>query len=158
MGLRIFCRTVSITIVLLMPSTSTYPPPGVRPLSLAIRPGDIIFTRQADPALVKEREPTTGVLRLDRDKDAVKEIARHGYINGIDPDKRQEFLAILDEVKGATEDPAQRIDLLKNRIELLEQDPKNSNLSRYLRSEMAHLMNVFGVKPREFSIDSFKLR
>lgn len=128
------------------------------PLSLAIRPGDIIFTRQADPALVKERDPATGILRLDRDQNAVKEMARHGYINGVDSDKRQEFLAILDEVKGATEDPAQRIDLLKNRIEQLEQDPKNSRLSRYLRSEMAHLMNVYGVKPREFSIDGFKIR
>lgn len=127
-------------------------------MPLPIRPGDIIFTRQADPALVKERSLSTGTLKLDRDPEAVREMSRHGYLNGIDLESRQELNAILDEVKGSTSDKAQRIEMLKTRLETLEQDPKNASVARYLKSEMVHLMNVYGVKPREFTIDAGKIR
>jgi hypothetical protein len=127
-------------------------------VSLPIRPGDILFTRQAEPAIVKERNPKTGLLNLDREEGHVRDLARHGYINGIDLDKRHELYAILDEVKGHTDDPAKRIELLQSRLATLEQDPKNLSVSRYLRSEITHLMNSYGIKPREYSIDSSKIR
>lgn len=124
-----------------------------------LRIGDAAFLRTGTPAVVKDREPVTGKLKLEEDRVKVHEATRHGYLNGIEPDKRAEFYKILDEVKADTvDDPATRVEKLQTRVSELEADPTQRVLARYLRAEMVHIMNSHGLKPKEYVVDESIVR
>ena len=63
---------------------------------MTIRPGDAVFIRSGVPAVVRERNQSTGELKLDQDYAHVQKDFRHGYQNGLDPDARSELYKILD--------------------------------------------------------------
>lgn len=123
-----------------------------------IRPGDAVFIRNGEPGIVRERDQTTGKLKVDTDIQAVKHETRHGYLNGLTPDQRQVFNTILDEAKQSSEDPSSRIAHLDAKVQELEQDPKQQGLARYVKAEMIHIMNSHNVKPREYSVQETKIR
>lgn len=127
-------------------------------MPLSVRPGDVLFLRGGEPSVVTGFDKMAGKIRAAQDERSVTDHIRHGYINGLSEGNRQEFMAILDQVKGTTEDPTERIQLLRTRLDTLEQDPKQQSLARYLRSEMTHMMAAYGVKPREFTIDEERVR
>ena len=125
--------------------------------SMSYRVGDTVFLSQGLPAVTTGRNEHKGTVLLDRDQDAVRKNARHGYINGIAPERREEFLGILDEVKKHAE-PAQRVEALQKQIDLLLEDPKNHQFVNYLESEKNHIINTSGYKPRMYHAEEFKLR
>ncbi len=127
-------------------------------MPVSIRPGDAVFVRTGDPLLVKDRDKNTGVATLERDPETVINGTRHGYLNGLEADKRQQLYEILDEVKGSSEDPEERVMKLREVLQEMELDPRNQNLARYVRAEMTHIMNSFGLKPREYSIHESRIR
>lgn len=124
---------------------------------MPLRIGDSVFLQDGRPGVMVSTDAKNDSVKVDSDRGVVRNATRNGYINGLKPEERQSFEAILDSVK-EIKDPAQRIEELRSRIEELSLDPKNTVLSRYLTAEMAHIMNMAGVKPRVFEIDSFKLR
>ena len=125
---------------------------------MSIRVGDVVFVGSGNPALVKDRDHITGQLRLEPGKAKTHDEMRHGYINGLSQDTRQSFNEILDEVKQGTEDPGERAEQLRLKIDELEQDPRNFLLARYLRAEMVHIMNTFNIKPKEYIVHESKAR
>jgi hypothetical protein len=125
---------------------------------LSIRVGDNVFIRGGVPATVTGREELSGKLTLESDAEKVKVDSRHGYLNGLAPENRVELYKILDEVKASTADPGERVDKLRVKLEELELDPRNLNLSRYVKAEMVHIMNTFNIKPREYSLYEDKVR
>ena len=118
---------------------------------MTLRVGDTAFIRGGTPVTVKDRDPHSAQLVLESDPDVVRQQTRHGYLNGLSPEVRQQFYEILDTVKGDSEDPETRINQLNTKVAELEQDPRNLQLSRYLRAEMNHIMNTFNIRPREYS-------
>lgn len=124
---------------------------------MSYRIGDTVFLSKGQPAVTAGRDEMKGTVVLDRDEDVIRKNARHGYINGIAPERRAEFLGIMDEVKKHAE-PSQRIDDLQKRIDGLKVDPKNIQFVKYLEGEMNHMINVSGYRPRMYITEEAKLR
>ncbi len=125
---------------------------------MSLRVGDTAFIRGGTPVTVKDRDPVTAQLVMESDPEILKNDTRHGYLNGLSLEVRQQFYQILDEVKGETENPTERINTLNTKLFDLEQDPRNLQLTRYLRAEMNHIMNTFNIRPREYTMDESKAR
>ncbi len=120
--------------------------------------GDAVFIRTGIPAVVKERNDITGKLILETDGAKIKEDMRHGYINGLSAENREEFNSILDSVKDDNTDPQERAERLQTKLTELEEDPRKLPLTRYLRAEMVHIMNTYNIKPNEYAVHESKLR
>ena len=124
---------------------------------MSYRVGDSVFVNQGQPSVVIGKDEKKGTVTLDRSQEAVRASTRHGYLNGIAPERRDEFLGIMDEVK-KHEDPAMRIEMLQKRIDELDVDPRNQQFVKYLEGEKNHIMNVTGYRPRVYRADEYKLR
>ena len=124
---------------------------------MSYRVGDLVFRSHGQPSIVSSRNKNDGTAVLDSDRAEIRKATRHGFINGIDPGRREEFNAVMDEVK-ALDDPEQRVDHLRGKIAELQADPRNQQMVHYLQGEMNHLMNTFSVRPRFYKADEFKLR
>ena len=125
---------------------------------MSIRIGDSVFIRNGTPAVVKDRDELSGNLTLDTDQAEMQNAVRHGFINGLSQQDRDDFNAVLDEVKDESLDPAQRVETLKEKLAEIETDPSRHMLATYVRSEMMHIMNSHGIRPREYSIHESKTR
>lgn len=119
---------------------------------MKIRPGDAVFTRNGLPSVVKERDPNTGEIKANRDPELVKKQMRHGYLNGLKQSDRKELYGILDRVKGETEDPQERVKMLRNQLVDIKDDPHKHELTRYLKAEIVHIMNTHNIKPNEYTV------
>jgi hypothetical protein len=125
---------------------------------MTIRIGDAVFMRNGIAAVVQDRNPTSGELKLDSEPRVVQHEMRHGYLNGIDPASRANLYKILDDIKAQSDDPEQRVAQMQHKLNELEKDPHNFVLTKYLRSEMMHIINIFGVKPREYTVNEVNVR
>jgi len=120
--------------------------------------GDVLFRIDGRPVRFNGVKPETGKIELDSDKKTVKDVIRHGYINGLSEGDRSRFNTVMDEVR-EIRDPIQQVEELKAKIENLNGDPKNNtSLTKYLRAEMAHIMNVNNIQPRFYQLDEYKTR
>ena len=124
---------------------------------MSYRIGDTAFLSQGQPVTVAGRDQVTGNTVLDRSQEEVRKNTRHGVLNGIAPDQREELLGMLDKIKENPE-PEKRIEELQKKIDELKIDPKNYQFVRYLEAEQGHMMNLSGYKPRMYSTDEHKLR
>jgi hypothetical protein len=124
---------------------------------MSYRVGDTVFLSQGQASKVIGRDQEKGTVVLDREVSSVRENARHGYLNGIAPEKRDEFLSFMDEVKKHPQ-AEQRIEQLQKKIDELNVDPRNMQFVRYLEGEKNHMINMSGYRPRFYSADEFKLR
>lgn len=124
---------------------------------MSYRIGDTVFLSQGQPATVAGRDKTDGNTLIDRSTEEVRKQTRHGVLNGIAPEKREELLGLLDEIKKNPE-PQKRVDELQKKIDELKLDPKNMQFIRYLEAEQGHLMNLSGYRPRIYSTEEHKLR
>lgn len=125
---------------------------------MSIRVGDAVFTRSGMPTIVKDRDPTTGKLDLDPDPEHVSEAMRHGYLNGLATETRAALNEILDQVKNETKDPSERVEKLRVKMEELEQDPRNFQLTRYVKAEMTHIMNTYNLRPKNYTMYEGKVK
>ncbi len=118
---------------------------------MAFKVGDVSFLSNGQPAVVTKKDEMTGNVIVDRKQEEVKKVHRHGYINGLKEQDRETFIKILDKV-AETGDPKEKIDTIQGQISELEQDPRNYRIVTYLKSEVAHLMNTFNIKPRTYEL------
>lgn len=119
------------------------------------RIGDSLFNREGKAGFVVDRDPKKQTIQVETKGPEWEKSRRYGFINGLEPAQRQDFEAIIDQMKIQGE-ARERVDFLHDQIETLKQDPKRSVLTRYLQGEMAHIMNSEGLAPRSYSIDENK--
>lgn len=124
---------------------------------MTYRVGDTLFTQPAAPATVVGRDEMKATVKYDKDFKAFQVSTRHGLINGLAPETRDQFNTIMDEVI-SNKNNDERVEMLRNKIDELNGDPKNFKLVQYLDGEVRHIMNVKGVKPRFFNTEDFKIR
>ena len=124
---------------------------------MSIRVGDSVFTRQGIPNVIQGKKADKEQLVVSQDPKIVKSKLRNGYINGMSVDDRDSFNDIMDEMR-TIKDPEERAMELRKRLTTLEEDPRQHMLSRYVRSELMHLMNSYGIRPREFVVEEAKVK
>jgi hypothetical protein len=124
---------------------------------MAFRVGDTVFSPSGSPSVVVGRDEAKSTLKVDQDFKAFQVATRHGLINGLAPESREQFNAIMDEVMSDS-DNSERVGFLQSKIEELKVDPKNTKLVQYLEGEVRHLMNIKGIKPRFYNTEEGKVR
>ena len=119
----------------------------------SMRIGDAAFRGNGMPGIVENKDEQ-GNLQIDTDQKRVRQQFRHGYLNGMPSQDRQQFNEILDTVR-QTDDPKEKLNLLSTKMAELNEEPaKNRNLLQYLNSEMWHVMQTYNVHPKEYKIQS----
>lgn len=123
---------------------------------MGLKVGDTYFNRDGYVGIVKERDPKNGSLVVEREGEAFEKTRAIGYINGLQPEERQEFQRIVSTMR-EKKDALERVNWLQGQIETMQEDPKKHVLTRYLESEMSHVMNSAGINPRSYRIDETKV-
>lgn len=117
---------------------------------MSLRVGDSVFLPRGETAVVTDRDKNTNKFALSTEPGIKQQNSRHGYINGMSPDQRVSLMALLDQVK-ELHDPNERVSQLRTKLEELRNDPSQWRMSRYVEAELAHMMNVYGIKPTMYS-------
>lgn len=123
---------------------------------MGLKVGDTYFNRDGYVGVVKDRDPKNGTLIIEREGEDFEKTRALGYINGLKPEERKEFQEIVTTMR-EKKDAMERVNWLQGKIENLQEDPKRQVLTRYLESEMAHVMNSAGINPRRYRIDETKV-
>ena len=118
---------------------------------MRFNPGDMIFTRDGRPGLITGRRDTGHVIFETRGEKLDK-ARKHGLVNGLKVEERQEFDAIIKEAR-QEELPENRLQKLQQKVEEMGVDPKKWALKRYLSGEMSYIMSSEGVHPQNYEID-----
>ncbi len=124
---------------------------------MAFQIGDTIFSRNGQPSVLTDRNDKTGELRVETSGEKLEQTKKRGYVNGLDPATRTRFNEILDVVRTIPE-PEKRVEELRTRIDEIKADPRQRILTRYLTSEMAHLMNTHRIVPKEYSVPEWEVQ
>ena len=117
---------------------------------MSLRVGDTVFLPRGDTAVVTEHDPSTSAFKISSDPALSKEVHRYGYINGMNPEQRLNLTTLMDRVR-EIDDPKERVGELKQKLDELRNDPRQWQMARYVESEMAHMMNIFNIKPTTYS-------
>lgn len=123
---------------------------------MKIQNGDIVYSSKGKPGLAIGREELSNKLIVENQGEGYEKARKYGFINGMKPSERADFVKIIDKVK-AMEDPKDRVSEIVSQIKELSADPKNMQLVRYLEAEQAHIMFNEGISPRTYSIDEMKV-
>ncbi len=123
-------------------------------MSFAI--GDPIFDTQGRPGIVKDFQQDKTQLVINKETDSVKKSLRHGYLSGIS--NRELFNNIMDKISGE-ENPETKLKMLQAKIDELEADvsKENAQLLPYLKAEVSHIINIYNIKPKTYTIPSYQL-
>ena len=119
---------------------------------LSFKINDPVFNNLGEPGFVRKIDPNKQKVFVNKDRAAVKHELRHGYIRAMGPDVRGHFNEFMDKVKDEPV-PEHKIRLLQDKIIDLEGgggNPENRRLLKYIKSELAHIMNTYHVHPRKF--------
>jgi hypothetical protein len=116
---------------------------------MTLKVGSAIFNNNGVPGVVKNLDQERKEYTVDTDRDEVRKLHKHGYINGLSMDERAVFNKAVDEVL-EIEDPREKIEKMQKMIEDSRLDSKNMRVTRYLESELFHQMQILNVSPRYF--------
>jgi len=117
---------------------------------MTMRLGSVVFGANGMPGVVKSKDEVSRELEIDTDRQEVARTHRHGYINGLSVEEREFFNTSLDRIS-EIENPAERLEAMKKIVDESKSDPKNARMTRYLESEMFHLMQVNNISPRYYT-------
>jgi hypothetical protein len=116
---------------------------------MALKLGSVTFSINGAPGVIKNLDQERKEYTIDTDREAVRKIHRHGYINGLSVEERESFNKVVDEVS-AVEDPKEKIEKMQKIVEESRLDSKNLRMTRYLESELFHQMQILNLSPRYF--------
>jgi hypothetical protein len=116
---------------------------------MALKVGSVTFSINGAPGVIKNLDQERKEYTIDTDREAVRKIHRHGYINGLSVEERESFNKVVDEVS-AVEDPKEKIEKMQKIVEESRLDSKNLRMTRYLESELFHQMQILNLSPRYF--------
>lgn len=117
---------------------------------MSMRVGDTVFLPRGQTAVVTEHDKNHGTFNMSSDPAVSKANSRHGYINGMSPEQRQDLMALMDRVQDL-KDPKERVGEMRKKLDELRTDPRQWQMARYVESEMAHMMNMFNIKPTTYT-------
>lgn len=112
--------------------------------------GDAVFDRSGQPSVVVKQDPESKNFVINKENEKVKEFHRHGYINGLNPSEKSNYVKIMDDLR--TSDPKEKMLSLQERIAELKADPSQHKMIGYLEAELFHVMNTHGVKPKTYEV------
>ena len=124
---------------------------------MSLKIGDTYFDRHGRAAVVVDKDPVTSELVLERQGENFEKSRSLGVINGLKKLEREQFQEIMKDVR-SEQDPAEQIKKLTDKIQELNENPKNIIISRYLVSEKAHIMNTERLNPRTFVVEEDSIR
>lgn len=124
---------------------------------MTTRVGDSIFLATGNPGVITTKDASSGRIGVDEGPEEVAREMRHGYINGLSQEQRDQFNGIMDEVR-ETPDAKERVAALESKIRELGDKPENRIVSRYLDAQKMHIEHSAGLKPRYYTVDEFKVR
>lgn len=119
---------------------------------MRIQQGDIIFDHKGRAGVVLGRNPENGEIKLQIKGEEYEKARARGVINGLKEGDRQKFDEVVDEVN-KIEDAHEKIRVLREKIDVISQDPRNFAVTRYLEGQLVHTMTTKGIKPNEFTIN-----
>lgn len=119
---------------------------------MSLRVGDTMFLPRGETAVVTDHDSNQGTFKISTDEKLGKSVSRHGYINGLNIEQRSNLMTLMDRV-GEMTDPKERVGELHKKLDELSADPRQWQMARYVESEMAHIMNIFGIKPTSYTAD-----
>ena len=114
--------------------------------------GDAVFTRNGVPGAVTGRNPGTGELTVETKGPAASEIRSRGYVNGLSPEQREQYNAIIDDAHQSHE-PRERIEKLMTKVNEIKDDPRQRSLTTYINAEISHIMMTHNIEPRSYSVN-----
>jgi hypothetical protein len=118
---------------------------------MTLRVGDIAFGRNGQPAVITEKSSAKSELKVSSDPKAIQKKHPYGYINGLKPEERTDFLSVMGDI-AEIEEPREKVGVLQSKIQDIKEDPRQHHLVGYLESELFHLMNLHKISPREYTI------
>lgn len=119
---------------------------------MSLRVGDTMFLPRGETAVITDFDRNSNSFKVSAEAGLNKESRRHGYINGISKEDRSSLMNLLDRVQ-QIDDPKERIGELRKKLDELSTDPHQWQMARYVESEMAHMMNMFGIKPTTYTAE-----
>jgi hypothetical protein len=122
---------------------------------MALLTKDIVFVRGGVPAAVTGRDPQTGRVFLDFDREKIQELGTNGLKNGLPEESREAFVTVLSDVKNR--DKRREIDELYTRITELKQSGADSRLLRYLEGELHFRMAREKYVPSQVGVDEYMI-
>jgi hypothetical protein len=118
---------------------------------MSLKIGDSAFQSNGRVSIIRNIDPISGQLELDQSREATTTELRHGYLNGLSEDERKVFNDTLDAVRGS-EQTEEKVKMMSESIESLRQDPKNYRIVQYLQSQMSHIIQSEGYRPKIYSV------
>lgn len=119
---------------------------------MSLRVGDTMFLPRGETAVITDFDRNSNSFKVSAEPGLNKESRRHGYINGISQEDRSNLMNLMDRVR-EIDDPKERIGELRKKLDELSTDPHQWQMARYVESEMAHMMNMFGIKPTTYTTE-----
>lgn len=123
-------------------------------MSVAI--GDTVFDAIGRPGVVIGRDDKKQLI-VEREGENFEKTRARGFINGIENQPREDYNQIIKDVR-ELKSPRERLQVLGEKVEDLQKDPRNYLLVRYLEAEMTHIMNSENIQPRTFRVDESSVR
>jgi hypothetical protein len=123
---------------------------------MGLKVGDSFFNRSGQPGVMIGRDQQTEALQIEREGPRFEKARTYGYINGLNPQERQEFEGIIDAMREKPK-AIERVEWLQGQIDTMKIDPRRQVLTRYLEGELAHIMNSEGIYPRTYSVEESKV-
>ena len=123
---------------------------------MTYRIGDTLFNAVGKPGVMVGRSEDGESLRIETEGENLESARHRGYINGLSPEERELYNAIVDEARAQPEVKA-RVEHLQEQVEAFRHDPRQQNLTRYLEAELAHTMNSTGFQSKEYVIPEIQV-
>lgn len=123
---------------------------------MSMRIGDTFFDHLGRPGLVTGRDDRNR-LQVETKGENYDKARGRGFINGLEAEQRQQFNEVMDQIF-ALKDPREKVGKLSEKIDELKNDPRNFVVTRYLESELTHLMNTEGIQPKVYLVDEYFVR
>ncbi len=116
----------------------------------AIRPNDILWTRNGDPTLVDKINENSGGVYLDDRFSRIQEESKNGIKNGLPVTEREAFKNTMSSLENS--DKIKEIQDLFHKIKSLKESNTDPRLLKYLNSELQFRMVRENYKPEDFEI------
>ncbi len=116
---------------------------------MTLKVGSVTFNINGAPGVVKNIDQDRKEYTVDTDRNEIRKIHRHGYINGLSIEERDVFNKAVDEIS-EIQDPREKIEKMQKMVEDSRLDSKNIRMTRYLESELFHQMQILNLSPRYF--------
>lgn len=120
-----------------------------------IRPNDILWTRNGDPARVDKIDERTGDVVLDQDFKTIQNANTNGIKNGLTVSQRDAYKSVLTSAKNS--DKKMEIQELYKKIRSLKEGNADQRVIKYLENELQFRIIRDSYVPDDFLVNPVTL-